>query len=146
MWEIIYTNYEKLLRDTTLKNVQFKITHRIVACNYNLEIWRIRTNNRCEYCDEIDTIEHMLIHCKEAYTFWERIFNWWATNMNVWFEVGTYEILFGIPNENDENIVHQLNFVIIIAKYYVYKHKKAGTALHVYEFILELKNRLVMKK
>jgi hypothetical protein len=66
--------------------------------------------------------------------------------MNVWFEVGTYEIVFGIPNENDESIVNQLNYFIIIAKYYVYKTKKAGKALEVYEFMLDLKKRLAMKK
>jgi hypothetical protein len=66
--------------------------------------------------------------------------------MNVWFEVGTYEIIFGIPNENDESIVNQLNYFIIIAKYYVYKTKKADKALEVYEFMLDLKNRLAMKK
>ena len=51
-----------------------KITHRILACNYNLEIWNIRQNNRCDYCKEIDTIEHMLIYCKETYIFWQQIF------------------------------------------------------------------------
>ena len=50
---------------------------------------------------------------------------------------------FGIP---DENIVNQLNLFVIIAKYFIYKHKKAGTALHVYEFLLEMKNKLAMKK
>ena len=44
--------------------------------------------------------------------------------MEVWFEVGTYELLFGIPNENDEELVNQLNFFIMIAKYYVYKTRK----------------------
>jgi hypothetical protein len=49
--------------------------------------------------------------------------------MNVWFEVGTYEIVFGIPNVNDENIVNQLNYFINNVKYYVYRTKKAGKAL-----------------
>ena len=145
MWNIIYTNYIKLVKDTTILNFHFKITHRILACNYNLEIWQIRQDNRCDHCKEIDTIEHMLIYCQNTYIFWQQIFNWWAKNMNVWFEVGTYEIIFGIPNENNENTVNQLNFFIIIAKYFI-KHKKAGKALHVYEFLLELKNRVAMKK
>ena len=66
--------------------------------------------------------------------------------MNVWFQVSTYEIIFSIPNENNENLVNQLKFVIIIAKYFIYKHKKVGKALHVYEFLLEMKNRVAMKK
>jgi hypothetical protein len=65
--------------------------------------------------------------------------------MEVWFEVGTYELLFGIPNENDEELVNQLNFFIMIAKYYVYKNKKATKALDAFELLAEVKNRLEMK-
>jgi hypothetical protein len=146
MWDIIYTNYQKIVKDTTLQNFQFKITHRILACNYNLQIWNIRDNNRCDICNEVDTAEHMLYLCNTTYSFWQKIFNWWAKNMKVWFEVGTYEIIFGIPNENDESIINQLNYFTIIAKYYVYRTKKADKALEVYEFLLDLKNRLAMKK
>ena len=122
MWKCIYSNY-KFASDTILKNFQYKITHRIMACNYNMRIWKIRDDNQCEECKEIDTIEHMLVQCENTYTFWEKIFNWWAVNMKVWFEVGTYEIIFGIPNERDENIINQLNFFILVAKYYIYKCK-----------------------
>ena len=37
--------------------------------------------------------------------------------MNIWFEVGTYEIVFGIPNDLDEQIIYQLHFFIIVATY-----------------------------
>jgi hypothetical protein len=64
----------------------------------------------------------------------------------MWFEVGTYEIIFGIPNDLDENIINQLNFFIIVTKYYIYKSKKAASAMDPFEFLLEIKNRLIMKK
>jgi exonuclease III len=145
MWKCIYTNY-KFISDTILKNFQYKITHRILACNYNLKIWKIRDSNCCEECKEIDTIEHMLVQCASTYSFWKKILNWWAANMKMWFEVDTYEIIFGIPNELDENIVNQLNFYIIVAKYYIYKCKKTASAMDTYDFLLEMKNRLIMKK
>ena len=95
---------------------------------------------------EDDTIEHMLVQCGKTYLFWQNIFNWWAANMKVWFEVGTYEIIFGIPNEFNEHIINQLNFYIMVSKYYIYKCKKAASETDVYEFLLEIKNRLSMKK
>jgi hypothetical protein len=58
----------------------------------------------------------------------------------------TYEIIFGIPNDFDENIINQLNFYIIVANYYIYKLKKAASAMDTFEFLLEIKNQLIMKK
>ena len=81
MWYIIYTKYPQIIKDTTILNFQFKITHRILACNYNLEIWNIRENNRCDLCNEIDTVEHMLLLCSTTYSFGQSIFNRWASNM-----------------------------------------------------------------
>ena len=37
MWQSIYTNHQSI-SDTILLNFQFKITHRLLACNYNLKI------------------------------------------------------------------------------------------------------------
>jgi exonuclease III len=145
MWQTIYTNHLSIV-DTTLGNFQFKITHRIIACNYNLKLWKIRENSLCENCAELDTIEHMLVNCEEVNTFWKRVFNWWASNMKIWFEVGTYEIVFGIPNDFGEQIINQLNFFILVAKYYIYKCKKTASSMHVYEFLLEIKNRIIMKR
>jgi hypothetical protein len=145
MWQSIYTNQQSI-SDTTLSNFQFKITHRLLACNYNLKIWKIRDNNYCDKCKQIDTMEHMLINCEESKLFWKQIFNWWAANMKIWFEVGTYEIVFGIPNDLSEHIVNQLNFFIIVAKYYIYKCKKTASYMHVYELLLEVKQRIIMKR
>jgi hypothetical protein len=91
-------------------------------------------------------MEHILVNCEESKLFWKRIFNWWAANMNIWFEVATYEIVFGIPNDLGEHIIYQLNFFIIVAKYYIYKCKKAASYMHVYEFLLEIKQWLIMKR
>jgi hypothetical protein len=64
----------------------------------------------------------------------------------IWFEVGTYEIVFGIPNDLGEQVINHSNFFILVAKYYIYKCKKAASCMQVYEFLLEIKNRIIMKK
>ena len=127
-------------------NLQYKITHRIMACNKNLHIWKIKPKNVCEYCNEIDTQKHFLFECQNTYNFWKQIFNWWAANLKVWFQVDTYEIIFGIPNEFNEALVNQMNFMILYGKYYVYRKKKKSKALHLYEFLLDCKNQLEIKK
>ena len=146
MWTLIYTNNNQVTKDTTIRNFQYKITHRILAVNYNLKIWKIKNTNICDKCDQVDTIEHYLVECPHTHRFWQQLFKWWSVNMNIWFEVGTYEIVFGIPNDLDEHIINQLNFFIIVAKYYIYKCKKTASYMHVYELLLEVKQRIIMKR
>jgi hypothetical protein len=73
------------------------------------------------------------------------VFNWWANNLKVWLQVETHEVLFGIPNERNEPIINQINFLILYGKYYIYKCKKKGTPLQLYELLLECKNQLIIK-
>ena len=103
------------------------------------------SSKKCNQCNEIVTIEHHLVHCTNTYKFWQMVFNWWAQNVRVWFQVDTYEIIFGIPNERNEAIVNQLNFIILIAKYYIYRCKKADKTTEVYEFLLECRNQMMIK-
>jgi hypothetical protein len=145
MWKLIYTNALNVTQDTSVRTLQYKITHRIIACNYNLKIWKIKTSDQCNFCDKQDTIEHFFYECNTTYTFWQHIFNWWATNIKIWFSIDTYEIIFGIPNERDEAIVNQLKKIILYGKYYIYGSKKKETELNLYEFLMELRKQLKSK-
>jgi exonuclease III len=145
MWELIYCNYKNLTSDTRILNLQFKIIHRLLACNFNLKIWKIKDSNQCSYCEEIDTIEHYLVYCENTYNFWKMVFNWWANNLRVYFNINTYEIVFGVPNERLEPIVCQINYIILHAKYYIHSKKQAGKALDIYEFLVESRNNIRLK-
>ena len=146
MFNLIYVNEHGLTTDTRINNLQFKITHRILPCNYFLQIWKIKNSNLCTWCNDIDTIEHYIVKCKDTHNLWKTILNWWASNNETWFHVDTYEILFGIPNERNETIINQLNYIILIAKYYIYIQKQKNMLLDLYEFLLECKNRLNIKE
>jgi hypothetical protein len=145
MWNLIYVNSNHLTHDTSIMNMQFKITHRIIACNYNLKIWKIKETNTCNNCNDIDTIEHFFVECPTTYIFWKYIFNWWAYTMHAYFHVDTYEILFGIPNERKEIVVSHINYIILHAKFYIYQNKKKQQNLDPYEFLLDCKNSLMIK-
>jgi hypothetical protein len=132
MWNLIFVNNLNVTNDTNVRNFQYKITHRIIACNYNLKIWKIKTNDICDFCIETDTIEHFLVECEHIYKFWQQIFNWWPDNMKVWLQIDTYEIIVGISNKCNEPIGNQLNFFILYRKYYIYCCKKGGNNMNLY--------------
>jgi hypothetical protein len=141
----IYTVNQHLTRDTSIINFQYKITHRLLACGNNLKIWRIKESNLCEICKQTDTIEHFLIQCEPVSEFWTHVLNWWKSSIKVIFRIETYELLFGIPNDEKDSIISQFNFVLLMGRYYIYKSKKAGTKLDVYLFLIECKNHLSME-
>ena len=75
-WATIYTLNQQLTRETTIFNFQLKITHRLMACGYNLNNWKIRDNNICEFCKEYTCmIEHFLIYCKPVREIWDQVLN-----------------------------------------------------------------------
>ena len=41
MWNRIYTNDIHVTSDTMKWNFQYKVTHSIIACNYNLKIGKL---------------------------------------------------------------------------------------------------------
>ena len=54
--------------------------------------------------------------------------------------VDTYDILFGIPNPNNDDIIHQLNLTILQASYYIYKCNMGKIVPEMFNFLLELKS------
>jgi hypothetical protein len=89
-----------------------------LACGYNLAIWKIRDTNTC--LNDVDTIEHHLILPPETKTFWQQFLNWWQSTMNVIFRLDTYDLLFGVPNEEKDITINQFNFMILMARHHIY--------------------------
>jgi hypothetical protein len=142
-WAIIYKMTYKLTTNTKLIAFNFKITHRILAIGEKLKTWKIKDSDLCDECNSIETIEHFLVECPSSLIFWKHIFNWWGSMSQVKFPLLTYEIIFGIPNESEEVIIENFNYILLCATYYVYKSKLKKEQLDTYKFLLECKNRLI---
>ncbi len=85
---------------------------------------RIKTDDICSYCNNIDTISHFLIDSKSNKLFWKGWARWWhsITGFNIRMEENIHEsILFGFPESSDNTIV--INYCILHAKQYIYLEK-----------------------
>jgi hypothetical protein len=142
-WEHVYTYPYGLTRDVKILSFQYKITHRILACKKNLKIWNIALENLCDVChNEIDGIEHHLVACPVLLQFWNNFFTWWKAVSEMSFPVDTYDIIFGIPNPNEDATICHMNYLILHAIYYIYVTKLKKNTPKIYEFIMEIKNSL----
>jgi hypothetical protein len=144
-WESIYMNVLKITRDTKLLSFHFKITHRTLACKQNLYRWKIKLDNICDLCqNETDSIEHHLLACPQILPFWDRFFHWWKTSMKMLFPVDTYDVLFGIPNPNNDVTITQLNYMLLQATYYIYVCRQRSAKADLYEYLRICKKELTI--
>ena len=75
--------------------------------------------------------------------FWSQVRNWWRAATNTNFALGTYDLIFGLPNEENDRILNQFNFILLYARYQIYIQKQAGRdKLHLYEFLVSVKRRM----
>jgi hypothetical protein len=62
---------------------------------------------------------------------------------NTTFAIGIYDLLVGLPNEENDKILNQFNFILLYARYQIYMQKQAGKdKLHLYEFLVAIKRRI----
>lgn len=148
IWERIYSLSFNITRETKLQSFQYKIIHRIIACNKWLYNIKIKQSGKCSFCDCEDSIQHFLITCDSAYNFWEHWFNWWQNTSDL--DIKNHEhteecILFGYPGHSD--LIAVLNYCVIVAKYFIYIEKMLGkNQMDFYKYLILLKQKLKMEK
>ena len=84
----------------------------------------------CDYCENIDTIEHHLFSCKESEQLWKKTKDWMTNNLEITYHLTVCEVLFGIPvyNSNSSDI-EIINFIILMTKWYINKAKSESRKL-----------------
>ena len=134
----------KYAMDTKLQTLQYKILMNIYPCNLKLCHWRIKPSAGCDACSESDTIPHHFVRCKAMQPFWASLFKWWSNFCNKCNQNLERNIILGVVSK----ICHkpQLNFVILLAKWYVYRTKYLKQSCFFYEFQVELKSRLKIEE
>ncbi len=148
VWERIYKMPYIVSRETKLQSFHFRVVHRILPCNKWLCDITILDTNICNFCDNIDTIQHFLYECNCLKLFWQNFFRWWNRISPVKIEniVNINElrecILFGFPG--DEDIIVALNYCTLMAKYYIYIQKlvKQNSPTDFYDFLVYIKSKL----
>jgi hypothetical protein len=144
-WQTVYLGPYKIPTDAKIISFHHKITHRIIACGSNLKKWKIKDSDKCSVCEEEDTIEHHFVECRETMKFWKHIYNWWQSITETTIPIHTYEILFLYPNENEDILTNQFNFVLSQGLYYIYRNKIGGKKIDPYELQVKIKQRLILE-
>ena len=77
----IYKLPFRITRETKLSIFQFKIIHNILPCRNLLYKMNISESPLCEFCNELETLSHMLVNCPRIRDFGNSVlFRWNSQN------------------------------------------------------------------
>jgi hypothetical protein len=129
----------QIVRCTRLHTFQYKLLNRIISCNENLHRWKIIKSPKCDYCSQVQSIDHLFYTCHVAHTFWSSVQLWFKNKLQISLPLSKTDILFGVPFSTDE-ILFLLNYIIIHAKWFIYKCKIGASKPELFLFLVELNN------
>ena len=99
-----------LEKEIKLREFNFKVLHGILPCNKNLKQWKIIDCDKCDVCDEIQTIEHLLFQCTYLKPLWKIIENTFKIKI-------TFKTICCL--NNDANLKY--NTIITLITFLIYK-------------------------
>jgi hypothetical protein len=130
---------------TDLQALQYKITYKIINCNYWLHKIQIVDSPICRFCDKEETIEHFFYACKVTKQYWKAFQTWWiqVTGQDLPV-IQEKQIILGFLNEEPEYKV--LNRCILIGKAMIYRIKNQNVQPDIYIFHCDLKEYISIER
>ena len=127
--------------ETKLIAFQYKIIHNILPCRSSLFRAGLVDDDICPLCKlEKQSLVHMLYNCSESLLFWEKFTQWWQEKFSETIVLSVDAILFGWhQNANNKRV---LNYILIIAKYYIFTTSVCDNKLSFDCFLLRLNSKL----
>lgn len=118
-WTEAYTLPFKIVRETKLHTFQYKVLHRRITCNKYLKNIRIKEDDTCISCPEVDTLEHFLFLCPRVQAFWNAPIQWLAREVDLHINISTEEYIFGLHTNSPSSRI--TNTIALYAKFYIYR-------------------------
>ena len=124
-WSTIYEAPFLITRNSYTLQTQFKISHNILPTREKLFQWKVEPSPHC-ICGVVDTNLHFIAQCKLIKPFWSKVFSFIKSTLEVSFPVSDYEIYFGIENLFNDNTIDSINYIILVAKVFIWREKRWG--------------------
>lgn len=145
-WESKYRSAFRSVRETKLQSFQFKLLHRIIPCSKYLKTIRVKDDDKCPACGEVDSLSHFFYFCPLVQLIWNSICNWFAGQVNILLantDVG--EVILGVPRENPQARV--LNYIILSFKFYIFRQRLYyDSRFELTAFLREFRNKLKIEE
>ena len=70
IWTKEFLTTRKLTKEVKLQIFHYKTIHRILACKEYLHKSKITASNKCDWCPQVQTLQHLLFECPQVQGLW----------------------------------------------------------------------------
>jgi hypothetical protein len=114
-WKIYNALPYKCTKSTKLQAFQYKVIHRVLGTGVFKHMCQIIDDDACTFCaEEAETLLHLFAECPVVKAFWETLWVWLGTYLDLISELNQITIMFGDVDSL------MISHVILTAKYYIF--------------------------
>jgi hypothetical protein len=130
--------------ETKMQSLQYKIFHNQYITRERLFQWKKKDEPYCLDCGISDSLLHHFAHCNTMTIFWNSFANWWHLICPDCDPIDDIDITIGRINKQCHFL--QLNYVLLSARWYIYRQKYQEEKCFFLEFLPELKSKIHILK
>ena len=133
----------KEFSEVKLKDFQFKINNKILVTKSFLHRINLIDNNTCSLWTEYpETIKHLFFECEKVKQFWNLFKEWLNDVANIEVDINNEKMLILSWHKKSS----LLKYLLVVAKYYIYKSKFVQGSISILGFKAILKKKFEEEK
>lgn len=138
-----FQNITMLTNFTKFRDFQFRLLHNVIITNQKLHLWKMMDTNVCTFCEtHVETLSHLFWYCNEVQKLWNDIDLYVRSkasdNETRFLEWNCETVMFNTVHFKSKQ---KINFVVLIAKQYVYRQRCAKRKIYSNLFLREIDNK-----
>ena len=127
-WKNYFKQIKFMCKGNKLKELYFKLVHRILVSKKELHLFGVSNNSKCTYCGQPDSISHTFIECHHSKQFFQNVLQ----HFNEKTPPLLHKVMKNFSLVKSLNIIGQLqrppllkklNYCMLFAKHYLYNQK-----------------------
>ncbi len=81
-----------------------------------------------------------------SHSFWQTLKVWWKQILLSSMQLDVKSVLFGIVNDNNDDMLHFMNYCILYGKWYINSCKSSNSDIFFIQFVKLIKDKLMLEK
>ena len=127
------------VKERKLLSFHYKVLNNIVASGDNLFKWKIKDSEKCQFCNDKDTLLHCLWECPKSKDWLENCLVY-VSNENECYKIdSTIEYLLGSNNA-------PLDHILLFTKFFIWKTRFYSEEFNMCTYKSNLKYRILQEK